>query len=487
MLYNENFIHTGAKFPPVCEISRLKKYAENRLLFNGNTEQVLRSYKERITNIITKFTDVPITFKSDINYFKLLTLKTGDLVCGEPITLSTDDSKKDMLDEFKNYVDFDGKLLESVYDVSRLGESIIRICEDENRKGNIIVCNPDMWFPVCNRENIRDIKVHIIAWIDETEINGKAVKILKVQKHYKGYYIKETYVINNSERVTEVMPDGENISYECYTVGPKIAESGKDKIDTGLSDFAIVQLTGTTMPDDIHGIDDYDAITSLVAELEVRYALESVILDKHTAPTMYANERAFTVDRITGEFSVNTGGVIPVGADENPPGYITWDASLQANHYMIEQLEKKINSLSEMGAVIDDSAFGNSQGYEALEIRMTNARLKARRLTNKLTKPVKKIIELLSELWGDKIEAKDVSIFWNDGIPNSEFRESSIANLKSSFFSNGTILKQHFGLSEEEAAEEVEKKQDENIDSLGGGFGLGVNIPRDTMSNENDE
>ena len=484
MIYNENFIHTGAKFPPVCEIARLKKYADNRLLFNGETEQVLRSYKERIVNIITKFTDVPITYKSDINYFKLLTLKTGDLVCGEPITLSTDDSRKELLYNCKNYADFDGKLLESVYDVSRLGESLIRVCEDDNKKGNIIVFNPDIWFPVCNRENIRDVKVHILAWIDEIEVNGKEVKILKVQKHYKGYYIKENYAINNCERVKDIMFDGENITYDSYTIGRQLV--APERIDTGLSDFAIVQLAGTTMPDDIHGIDDYDAITSLVAELEVRYALESVILDKHTAPTMYANERAFTPDRISGELTLNPGGAIPVAPGENPPGYITWDASLQANHYMIEQLEKKINSLSELGAVIDDSAFGNSQGYEALEIRMTNARLKARRITNKLTAPVKKVIELLSELWGNKIESSEISIFWNDGIPNSEFRESSIANLKLPFFSISTLLKQHFGMSEEEAAEEVEKRQDENIESIGGGFGLGVNTPENTMNDENE-
>ena len=39
---------------------------------------------------------------------------------------------------------------------------------------------------------------------------------------------------------------------------------------------------------------------------------------------------------------------------------------LENNHIIIERLKQELFSLSEMGGIIDDSAFGASQGYEGV-------------------------------------------------------------------------------------------------------------------------
>ena len=145
---------------------------------------------------------------------------------------------------------------------------------------------------------------------------------------------------------------------------------------------------------------------------------------------------------------------MPVDSGKPYPQYITWDASLQANHTMIEKLEKHLYSLSEMGAVLNDDSFGASQGFEALETRMTNARLKARRISSLMITPLKELISLLSEKGYTFIPMDEISVQFNDGLPLTENQEVNIALKKSGntqLEDVSTILQEHLGKSKEEA------------------------------------
>jgi hypothetical protein len=111
-----------------------------------------------------------------------------------------------------------------------------------------------------------------------------------------------------------------------------------------------------------------------------------------------------------------------------------------------------------MGAVINDDSFGASQGYEALETRLTNAKLKARRVSSLMTEPLQLLISLLLTK-SAAVAPTDISVEWNDGIPASEWRNVDIAvkKLQGGVSDVETILIEHFGKSEEEAAEIAEK------------------------------
>jgi Holliday junction resolvasome RuvABC DNA-binding subunit len=145
-----------------------------------------------------------------------------------------------------------------------------------------------------------------------------------------------------------------------------------------------------------------------------------------------------------------------------PPGYLTWDASLQANHTMIEKLEKHLYSLSEMGAVVNDDAFGASQGYEALQTRMTNAKLKCRRLSSKIKPSLQELISALTEIGYTKTEAKDIQITFKDGLPTNEYQKADIAQKEMLIKSRKTTLREVYGYSEKDAQKEIEQYQEEN-------------------------
>lgn len=464
MLYDLNWLQEGQTFPPRSEWERLKTYRDNKALFDGDMAEVLAPYRRRVQTIIERFVTYNgwsaesfDRFELDLNYFQLMTLKTGDLIAGEPPTV-TSKGGKDLSEEVER-TDFNGKLLPIVYDVSRYGDSVVRLKLNGKRQKDFVVVSPGMWFPVVNIEDKDEILYHVLAWAECLNPNAgqyeKKEYVVKVQIHERGQYTPMTFAVKDAKEgraaQTVIMLNGLNLTLDSYTLGACIEACRP--IKTGFDNFAVIPFHNTVTPESIFGINDYDRITPIVAELQVRYSLESLILDKHSAPTVHAPQK-YLNEISTGEWVLPLGGVIGTEKGDELPGYLIWDASLQANHTEIEKLEKHLYSLSEMGAIVNDDAFGASQGFEALETRMTNARLKARRMSSGLTRPVKLLLSALSGL-----PAEDISVCWNDGLPNNEYRETDIATkqLQGGLFDLETILMDHFDKSEEDAAQIAEK------------------------------
>lgn len=482
MLYNLDFLQRGQTFPPISEVERLKEYEDSRELFKGNTETVLADYQKRINDIVSRL-ELSTVYKMDINYHRLLTVKTADLVCGEMPSISVDEAgKKDDLRELLSRTKFKQKLYEAVIDVSRLGDSLARIYYDaDQKKYDFVIIPPDMWFPVVDKEIIKKVKQHVLCWISEspnsTPNNPKY--LLNAQIHEKGRYINRVFEIKKSiqnqpiqiaSRISQDLQHARTFNITTYEIGAELTDNPQ-WVSTGLDNFAIVPLQNLTLPESIYGCNDYEPITPLIAELETRCMLESIVLDKHTAPTMYGGASSFRIDPITGGVNFATGKGIMVQEGEIPPGYVTWDASLQANHECIQSLKDLLYSISEMGAVINDASFAASQGYEALMTRLTSARMKARRVSDNLTDSVKKIISLVSK---NDIKETELTVVWNDGIPDTELQNINVANQKLNLFSLKDILMEHFSVSEQEADEIIARKTEEDAVKLASGFSLGM-------------
>lgn len=485
MLYDLNWLKEGQIFPPQSEIERLSSYRDSRELFKGNTEVVLANYQQRINDVAAKL-DLNTTFKTDVNYHRLLTVKTADLVCGEMPDISIANGTD--IKELCRVTKLKKKLYEAVCDVSRLGDSIARVYYKEStHKYDFVIMEPDKWFPIVNRENVKEPIAHCLAWTEETPDSSKynPKYVLKVQIHEVGRYINRVYELKNPVQNTPFILNNpisqspqhtRTVNIKTFTIGKEITPQGTAYVPTGLKKNAIIMLQNLTMPESIYGYNDYDPITSLVAELEVRLMLENAVLDKHTAPTIYADDKNFGMNPITKQMEFATGKGVIVEKDGTVPGYMVWDASLQANHEMIKTLKELLYSITEMGAVINDDAFGASQGYEALMTRLTSARMKARRISDNLTDSVSDLIELLSTRGYDgQVKAEDISIVWNDGIPDTELQNIDIATKKLSLFPIKDILMTHFGTSEEKADELIDMLMEERAAlNLGNGFSVGV-------------
>lgn len=500
MLYDLSFLGKGKIFPPMSEMERLEGYRQNKLLFEHRLKDVFNEYNIRVRQIINKFNDTdwaqiaPTIYSLDMDYFELLSIKTADLTVGDPPTV-TMKKRSPTPEEIENEDDaaeaeHDAaeenlraicantglfiKLLPIVVDISRFGDSVVRIyteVKDGAERCNFTIISPEMWFPVVDREIKENRLCDVLAWVEcvdpEEENEHRRRYVLHAQIHTAGEFENREYDVKKVDGAY-TLPDGSNCRAPRFKIEGERRRGGT--VSTGLSASAVRNFTNVVASDSIFGINDYDRISAVVAELGIRYTLEALVLDKHTAPTMAADEDNFFMDQ-KGQWNANIGGVMKVSAGAPYPQYITWDASLQANHTMIEKLEKHLYSLSEMGAVLNDDSFGASQGFEALETRMTNARLKARRISSLMITPLKELISLLSEKGYKQIPVSELSVQFNDGLPLTENQEVTIALKKSGntqLEDISTILQEHLGKSKEEADAIAELLKSSSLNAFAG-------------------
>ena len=512
MLFDLSFLDVGKTFPPYSELERLEMYRQNKLLFDHRLQDVFAAYLERIRQIVNKFNDTdwalmtPDIYSLDMDYFELLSIKTADMTVGDPPTITikkralsqeeienggeeTEEQKHKAEEEnLKALVDGTGlvnKLTPLVIDLSRYGDAVLRIYrQDKDGKNNFTGISPEMWFPVVNKEVKENRLYDVLAWVEcttpEVKDENRREYILHAQIHSAGKYANRLYRVKKDDNAY-TLPDNSDCAIPRFKIEALLSKG--QEVETGLSESAIRDFHNVTTSESIFGINDYDRINAIIAELGVRYTLEALVLDKHTAPTLATDEKNFYQD-VKGQWNANVGGVMSV-KDGLYPQYIVWDASLQANHTMIEKLEKHLYSLSEMGAVLNDDSFGASQGFEALETRMTNARLKARRLGSLMVTPLKELISLISEKGYTFIPVDELSVQFNDGLPLTENQEVNIAIKKAgggAIEDVSTILQEHFGKSKEEADVIAEALSQNAANPFASSF---LNLPPDSADDDN--
>lgn len=483
MQFNLDFIQQGRQYPPESEAIRIKEYYDNMRLFKSETEQVFASYLARISG--DDYTKT--AFMVSLNYFRLLSKKIADLVCGEKpdITFPDDISiqEKENIVECINIIN--KKLRKAVIDYSRIGECILRPYLGTDGKPKVTIISPIIWVPVVSEEDNSEIIHHCIAY---PETVGKD-QLLKVQIHSVGSYEERIYKISGTKKINKTI-DRQSISYTTYEIGSLISTKN---VMTGLDDFAIIHLANEPTSDNIHGVSDYNDIASIIAELEIRFAQVSKILDKHADPTVAADLINFSADdsqvdgitefrslRPTSGSGLKMGGAIAVAPGGILPQYITWDGQLEASKWYIEMLLKQLDKITEMGAVLaDNEQVGGTQGYEALQVRMVNARCKARRISEDLDEPYRKIIGMLYKLKTAKTLKVPLTIVWNDGLPNDELRDTTIARsqAESRLKSLRTIRNEFFGMSERQSDledEQIDKESPEMFELGFGGLNAGI-------------
>jgi len=468
MLYNLDWLEKGQFFPPKSELSRLRGYQDNRALWNGDTNQVLKPYLYRLKELIGYDDTEPYNIFTTIpEYWQLTTIKTADLLVGDaPTITANNDTDNEHLKEKLDNTGLYNVMSEIVYDIDSLGEALVRVKLNQDGSKGFVIYDPQLWYPIVNEENNKELIQNVIAWIVCVEDKGDFKKNkykLKVQIHAAGtsqYEMRIYEILSQDYKAHINMGNNENFGNVLFYKIGNLLEA--NIIDGGVSD-SIIHFAGLTTSQSIHGISNYERITSLVAELGIREALASHILDQNSNPRLAAPDSAFVQDKLTGKWVLKTGGrsfVVAPGAV--PPQYITWDGNLSSNESAINRLKKEIQAMSEMGVVISEDDISSTQGFEALEVKMTSARLKVRRMASKMMLPLKLLISKLTD-----VDVKDINIIFNDGIPSSEGQNINLATRKKALgFSFGSIAEEYFGMSAEGADMELERAQNESSDAF---------------------
>lgn len=475
MIYDLNFLKEGELFPPRSEIKRLDAYKVNTMLLEDECWAALPEYKRRIVSLLANFAlDSETVYLFSANYWADLVEKTQELIYGECPEIIAEN--ENALAETLTSTALFEKAKEGCADFVALGDWVTKIIDTDDG-ATFINVDPATWFPVVSRENVKNVTMHVLAW---TANVSKDKYELHVQIHEKGRYTNKAYDIKSYTPNAEytVAETKQKIVYPAFEIGKELQKSRTDFIlgvfPTGLDDFAVIASANNPGTRRVCGASDFDKITDAQMEYNVRMTLKNVVLDKHSAPKMYGPP-------FDGDDNTAIGNYLEVPPGETPPNYLTWDASMQAVLSTITELKDDISNLSGMGSLLSSKTFGESQGYDALMIKLSPALMRSAGKKETLEKHLKKLVSALSGKFGQKLSPAEISVLWHDGIPTTESVRADIAKKHlDTGWSVLDVLTKDYGWTEEDALRAIEQKRSEtpsmpvfgvDDDLFGGGQG----------------
>lgn len=438
MLYNLKWLEPGSAFPPIVERPRIQRYLQNALLFDG--EHFAGSMKvskcgvvseersmygqciKRISRVIGNFEDI-ISAPVLLNYQRFISLKMADLVAGEPPTITgKDEVENAKIKWIRDHVNFDAKLFSAVIDLSRYGDVPIRFYKDNDGYYNFTIWDATGWFPIVSQDGTNRITEHCLCWL----YNANTSANCDTQPDWY-LYVQIHSVENPGTYVQRVYHNGGDVNI----VG--VLESEEVKT-TGLNTCAVFNIRAFEVSGTVYGYDDYMPIDSLLSEIMTRVSQISVILDKHSDPSLAGPASMLNRDEETGRFYLKMGKFFVVNDDDQMPKYLTWDGQLSAAFSQLEFLVNQLYILSEMGAALTGgtSESSNAVSGTAMRFKMVNPLAKARRVANSLYSPVRKLFSTIGSSLPDidmdtaepgdgddtKLPYSHISIQWEDGLPD---------------------------------------------------------------------
>lgn len=451
MIYDLNFLKRGALFPPRSEIKRLDAYRVNAMLLEDEAWAALPEYQRRVQYLLANFAlESDAVYLFTANYWSDIVKKNEELIYGNPPEFKVADREQDVK-EILTATELISKAKEGVQDFCALGDWVTKLVETPNG-WTVINVDPSTWFPIVSRENVKDIKMHVLAWPVPV---GKDKYELHVQIHEKGKYTNKAFAVadynGNSEFV--VQSTKQRIKCPTYELGNELQQSATDFVlgtfNTGLNDFAVTVSANNASTRNVCGTSDFDGVTDAIMEYNVRQTLKNVVLDKHAAPKLYGPP-------ISGDNGF--GNYLEVEQGATTPGYLVWDASMQSVENTITGYKDDIANLSGLGSLLNSKTFGESQGYDALMIKLAPALMRSAGKKVVLEKHLKTVLALLSTKYGEAIEKEEISVLWHDGIPSTETVRADIAAKHlATGWSKKRVLMTDYGFDEETADAIIEE------------------------------
>lgn len=395
MLTDTNFIKVDSVFPPLSEAPRLNAIRDNRLLFEGYHSRVFKRWAKT-----EGVEDLSVT----VNWHRRLSTMWADMLFGQEPTLSADN--QDAMNDFIVNNDFINKLYESAIDISRFGVAVMKVRYDE-KKGSVVDIVPaDLWFPVVEAHNTKEVVKHVLAWKYKEGDNH----YLKAEVHERGKVSYLTYKLT-SDSIIE-----------------KLVELEEEA--TGVDDFLVQPIFNVGTSDSLIGNNDYNDINPIVEEIEMRLTQVSRVLDKHADPSMYGDETAIEWDEATGEYLVRGGGSFyPISQGGVAPNYLTWDANLKDCQEHIKTLQNQFHNISHTSpAIFGEIKSGMAESGSAMKRLLLTTIIKVNRLQMRYTYSVKSILAIVDTLnkRAGKESFGDVRIFFKDALPEDELESLNI-------------------------------------------------------------
>lgn len=375
-------------------------------------------------------------------YPRLLTLKTVDMIMGDPPNFSINDDHENTnyLKEMIIESNFYETLRKGLIDYSRFGAAIFRIFKCPiTKKASITAWDPGEWVPVFYPDGTKRIHYNVLGWRESDTT-------MKIQIHNaeNGSYEERVYLTDGTGALLQILSAK---TYEGF---------GHPLV------YALINTPTTTNP---FGQSDYMAINALLQKAIERLTAILRVLDEHADPCM-TGPHSLLSNNENGELVFKTSKYYAVGQDEKEPKYITWDANLDSSFKAFDILCQQIYIMSEMGQAYlgVEGGTGNVVSSSAMRFKMITALDKARRIENSIEDELKNILRTMLALEGKDIKLTQFRVVWKDSLPKDPVSTATLARLEAGVTSVKPllhVLMDAYNLDEETAKSWIEELKEQ--------------------------
>ena len=461
------YFEKGNFFPPEEAKERLKRYEENKLLFEGRHRELVDRYNLNPRSRLY----------ISVNLAGLISKKSADFLIGDGITVSAgkdgNSPEQEALERIYESNSLDVRLYESALGNSYRGDSFFKVrygyeieggderLEIGERMPHIESIPAKYVFPEISDYNAKKhLGYHIaIPMKVKEDRDGKRMGDweLVLESHYPNrilYSRKELKVIRTDY-------DGTPIEWK---IG-KLIKEPKEEL-TGIPFPLIVHIPNYATDDTSLGLDDLTEIRPLFDELNNRLTQIANILDKHSDPAIAIPHDIMEVDDMGRPiFKVSESKVFEVnGKDDIIPQYITWNGQLQEAYSELDRITNEILTVAELPEVAlgrSGTGTSGSSGF-AIKWRMNSLLSKVKRKRMYYNEGLKQVL-LLAQMVEQEAKGTNYSLtipklVFTDGLPKDEAEQTSIYLQKTGgavLKSRKTALKELEGLTEEQAEAEI--------------------------------
>lgn len=469
ILTSLDFLRADSEFPPPSQLARLAKYRHNKALFDKKGGAIDRKSYNHVVQVMDNHWRV-VPYRLLLNLYRKISYKTADMLFVEAPVFGSVESNEasDINSQIVSEVVSNSNLVmlgwQAGIDTSRYGDGVLVVTERETEdgmRGVLTITQPMYWYPVADPEDLRNIKYQVLAWYKEIESKSKQREfMLTVHIHERGFVTKHEAIMRGGKIVS--IDEGE-------------------RTETGLTDFAVLPIQPTLTSDSAFSADDYTDIEDIIIELQTRIQQIARVLDKHADPSMTGSINNLEKDPVTGEATLKVGGFYARESNDDPKTeYITWDGQLEASFKEIDLMMNLLAIISEMGPAIfyDEILKIGSLSGRAIRMLYTNALNKVARTRNAFDGVLKSGIALASQLgYSSQVTKADVSIKWNDGLPDDPMEKAEIGKIRLDNAPSDDPVSQIMaqdGMTKEQAEEKYVRMQEndaQNVPPLNlGGF-----------------
>ena len=464
MLYDLTFLEAGQPWPPKSEVERMERYEQNLNLYEQNHDEVYGDWWRTLRQ------DIHASLEMVVGFPQTLSNHWGDLLVGEPPAYSVagnkegeagtdEDDAEEMLQDLVERTRLNTVIREACIDYSRFGDALIKV-RRKNGRAHLEAISPQIWFPVVDRADIRDVKAHVLAWVFDdgnTDI-AKRRKFLHAEIHEPGRIERRVFEMSDGDStIGRQLPEAE--AQEWF------GDFKEEPIGTQADGMLVLHVANDRPTNSLFGYDDYAVIDSYVQETETRLAQWSRINDRHADPPVAGPPIARPEAGSDEAYAVATGErYIEVESDTMLPQYIQQNLSVETIKAELDWIEERMyREASVSGIAFGQSRTGYAESGSALRLRMQPDLTKAARIRTAFDPVIVEAIRLASVLEPETATLTGITVGWKDGLPEDEREkvQSETAKRSAGLTSLVSSIMRLENISREDAEKEVERIREE--------------------------